>query len=231
MPPAGGRRIVVRPNVSRLLASPVACLLAVSVAGSAVYVVRPGDTLSAIAGATGVSPAAIVQANKLRDPNHIVIGQTLEIPGMAGPTLQLASATFPLVTQRRALLPAFSWWASANRLPLDLLLAVTWMESGWQNTKVSPVGAVGIGQLMPGTARFVQDELIGRGPLDPKIPEHNIRLSARYLRFLLDRSGGDVRRAVASYYQGPGSVERIGLLPESVTYVDGVLALRRLFAS
>jgi len=212
-------------------ASSLAVLLALAVAGSAAYVVRPGDTLSGIAAHVGVPAHTLAQANKLRDPNRILVGQRLEVPGTASPALQLASSTFPQLAQRRAYLPAFSWWANANRLPLDLLLAVTWMESGWQNHKVSSTGAIGIGQLMPGTARFVQDQLIGKGPLDPRNPEHNIRMSARYLRFLLDHSGGDVRRAVASYYQGPGSVARIGLLPETVRYVDAVVALRRLFAT
>lgn len=226
-------------RLTRLAASPVACLGALLIVGSAAYVVRPGDTLSGIASRAGVPERALAEANRIKDPNRIHAGQRLDVPGAVTPTLVLASATTPRRTsvpmprpeQRRALMPAFSWWSLANRLPVDLVLAVTWMESGWQNHRVSSTGAVGIGQLMPDTAVFIQDVLIGRGRLDPRNPEHNIRMSARYLRFLLDRSGGDVRRAVASYYQGPGSVDRGGLLPETVRYVDNVVALRRLFAT
>src|SRR5205814_208607 len=61
------------------------------------------------------------------------------------------------------------------------------------------------------------------------VPEDNIRMSARLLHTLLDQSGGDVRRAVASYYQGPTSVRMIGLLPETQDYVSAVLAFRASF--
>jgi soluble lytic murein transglycosylase-like protein len=125
--------------------------------------------------------------------------------------------------------PLFQKWAAANAIPADLLMATTYLESGWQNDVVSSVGAIGIGQLMPSTVRFIRGELIGVPNLDPRIPEHNIRMSARYLRFLLGHTGGDVRKALASYYQGPGSVQSIGLYDDTVQYVDGVLSLRSAF--
>jgi N-acetylmuramoyl-L-alanine amidase len=110
-------------------------------------------------------------------------------------------------------------------------MATTWLESGWQNDVVSSVGAYGIGQLMPGTVRFIRTELIGLESLDPRVPEHNIRMSARYLRWLLERANGDVRLALAGYYQGPASVRAVGALPSTVAYVNGVLALRGRFRS
>lgn len=213
-----------------LLASPLACLVALAVAGSAAYVVRSGDTLSAIAQRAGVSVSQLAAANGIADPNRIYAGQTLQIPSADGLTLDRAAAAFPRIQERRALVPIFAKWAKANGLDLDLLLAVTWMESGWQNGTVSPVGAVGIGQLMPDTSRFVQDLLIGKGPLDPHDPEDNIRMSARYLKWLVNRYDGDQAKAVAAYYQGPGAVESGRMYGETVTYVDSVMALRKLFA-
>ena len=183
----------------------------------------------AIARRYGVSVTALARANQL-DPRRVLrLGARLAVPVPAAPsgypTRLLASPS------RLALVPHFQHWAKANAIPADLLMATTWLESGWQNGATSSVGAIGIGQLMPGTVRFIRSELIGVDSLDPRVPEHNIRMSARYLRFLLQRSGGDVRTALAAYYQGPGSVDRIGAQPGTVAYVNGVLALRRLFTS
>jgi soluble lytic murein transglycosylase-like protein len=50
-----------------------------------------------------------------------------------------------------------------------------------------------------------------------------------YLRSLLKSSGGDPETAAAGYYQGPASVARIGMLPETRRYVDNVMALRSRF--
>jgi soluble lytic murein transglycosylase-like protein len=108
-------------------------------------------------------------------------------------------------------------------------MATTWMESGWQNRVVSRTGAAGIGQLMPDTARFVREILIGVPSLDVKDPEHNIRMSARYLRWLLDRSGGDQAKALAAYYQGPRSVETRGMYADTVAYVRTVQAIQQVF--
>jgi soluble lytic murein transglycosylase-like protein len=108
-------------------------------------------------------------------------------------------------------------------------MATTWLESGWQNNVVSSTGAFGIGQLMPGTAEFIREQLIGVPTLDVRVVDHNIRMSARYLKWLIDRAHGDERLALAAYYQGPHSVDVRGLLPETKAYVRGVLAIRHVF--
>jgi soluble lytic murein transglycosylase-like protein len=64
--------------------------------------------------------------------------------------------------------------------------------------------------------------------LDPKVPEENIRLSARYLRYLLDLVGNE-NAALAGYYQGLGSVRRNGLYADTIQYVQNVQFLRRYF--
>ena len=125
--------------------------------------------------------------------------------------------------------PAFDTWAKAYNVPSDLLKALAWMESGWQNSVVSPVAALGIGQLTPDTVKFVSGDLL-KTKLDPKIPEHNIRMSSRFLRYLLDQTGNDPKMALAAYYQGLGSLRRQGPLLVSVAYVNAILALRPQFA-
>lgn len=188
--------------------------------GAKVHVVGRGEHLSGIAARYGTTPGAIARASGLADPDRLRPGMRLAIP---------ATSSFTIPADRRALEPHFRRWAQANGIPADLLMATCWLESGWQRGVVSSAGAVGIGQLMPGTTDFVRRHLIGVPTLDPRVPEHNIRMSARYLRFLIQRRGGDVRTALADYYQGPGSVDRNGVHAGTVRYVDGVLALRSRF--
>lgn len=94
----------------------------------------------------------------------------------------------------------FDKWADANNISRDLVKSVCYMESGWNNDAVSSTGALGIGQLLPTTAEFIRTELIGKRELSPKNPEDNIRMSARYLRYLIELSGGNEQLAVAAYY-------------------------------
>ncbi|HXH57235.1 transglycosylase SLT domain-containing protein [Iamia sp.] len=194
------------------------------------YTVRPGETLSGIALQHGTSVAALAAANGLADPDRVRHGTTLTIPAAGTATAGGVTADLPARLRespaRQAHIATFDRWAAANGVPADLLKAMTWLESGWQNDVVSSTGAVGIGQLMPDTVDFM--ELLIGADLDPDVVEDNIRMSARYLRWLLDRFS-TTSDALAGYYQGPTSVERQGLLAETETYVADVLALRRRF--
>ena len=130
--------------------------------------------------------------------------------------------------ERMALRPLFVTWGNAYRVPPDLVEAVSWQESGWQNSVVSSANARGIGQLLPQTADFVNHSLLGTN-LQVSVPADNIRMSAAFLGFLLRATGGQVCGAVASYYQGLGTLNHVGVLPVSQTYVRGVLGLRPRF--
>ncbi len=126
------------------------------------------------------------------------------------------------------MMPRLDAAARAYGVPPALFKAVTWMESGWQNDKVSSTKARGIGQLMPDTVTFVNERLLGRR-LDPRRPDHNIAMSARFMRYLLDRTGGNESEAVAAYYQGLASLRRDGPLRVTNQYVTSVLALKAKF--
>jgi soluble lytic murein transglycosylase-like protein len=115
--------------------------------------------------------------------------------------------------------------AAARTAGVDpaLVAAVARTESNFDATAHSPAGATGMMQLMPATAQAL-------GVENPYDPAQNVRGGARYLRELLDRFGGDVRRAVAAYNAGPGAVERFGGVPpfaETQRYVERVMAAYR----
>lgn len=102
-------------------------------------------------------------------------------------------------------------------LPPGLVEAVIYQESRGRMNAVSPKGALGLMQLMPGTAA-----LLGVNPYDA---DDNIRGGARYLRQQIDRFGS-IPLALAAYNAGPGAVLRFGGIPpfrETQNYVTSIL--------
>ncbi|MGC4251512.1 MAG: lytic transglycosylase domain-containing protein [Sphingobium sp.] len=100
-----------------------------------------------------------------------------------------------------------------------LLEAVIWQESRWRPGAISPKGALGLGQLMPGTARQLG--------VDPRDPHANLLGAARYLRAQLDTFDNNVELALAAYNAGPGRVARARAIPniaETRAYVTEITA-------
>jgi len=95
--------------------------------------------------------------------------------------------------------------AHQTGLPLSLLAAVAWEESRMDPHAVSGVGARGLLQVMPGTAKALA--------ITETSPSANILAGARYLKLLLNRFGGDVDLALAAYNAGPTAVEKVGGAP------------------
>ena len=119
--------------------------------------------------------------------------------------------------------------AAAQRNGIDpaLLAGLIKQESGFDPNARSGAGAVGLTQLMPGTAA-------GLGVSNPLDPVQAIEGGAKYLKQQLDRFGGDVARALAAYNAGPGAVERFGGVPpyaETQNYVRAVQANAAAFRS
>jgi soluble lytic murein transglycosylase-like protein len=107
----------------------------------------------------------------------------------------------------------------------DLLKAVARVESGFNPLAVSESGAMGLMQLMPGTAASL-------GVKDPFNSAENVEGGARYLRSLLDKYGGNKRLALAAYNAGPGAVDRHGGVPpysETVSYLNKINNIFRIF--
>lgn len=106
-----------------------------------------------------------------------------------------------------------------------LARAVMRCESGGNPNAISSAGAIGLMQLMPGTAR-------GLG-VDPKNPERNLEGGIKYLAQLADKYDGDYVKALAAYNAGSGRVDSYGGVPpfpETQRYVKNVLALYRKYS-
>lgn len=150
-----------------------------------------------------------------------VAGGPAEVVPQAAP----AAPSHPATTLARDTAgPAF--WAGYVRavaakydLSPALLEALIWQESRWNINATSPVGAHGLTQLMPGTARQLG--------VNPRDPIANLEGGARYLRMQLDQFGGDVEKALAAYNAGPARVARAGGIPairETREYVAAIMA-------
>jgi hypothetical protein len=125
---------------------------------------------------------------------------------------------------RLALQPLFIRWANHYNLSLSLLEAIAWQESGWQQGVVSSAGAVGTGQLLPTTATFISETLIGM-PMNINSVSDNIRMSAAFLAYLAGVEGNNQCATIAAYYEGPLNMSQYGVFPESQAYVASVEAL------
>lgn len=108
--------------------------------------------------------------------------------------------------------------ASKYNVDAKLIKAVIKVESNYDETAISKKGAMGLMQLMPGTAKVL-------GVSKPFNPEQNIDGGTRYLRYLMNRFGGDHSLALAAYNAGPTWVEKYGSVPpiqETKDYVKRV---------
>lgn len=118
--------------------------------------------------------------------------------------------------------PIIKQAAAQHSVDASLLRAVIHVESAFNSRAVSPKGARGLMQLMPGTAK-----LLGvRNSFDPA---QNVHGGARYLSNLLRKYGGNVKLALAAYNAGPEAVERYSGIPpyqETVNYVKRVLYMK-----
>jgi soluble lytic murein transglycosylase-like protein len=118
--------------------------------------------------------------------------------------------------------------AVSAALEPNLLRAVIVVESGFNSRAVSKRGAVGLMQLMPATASRY-------GVSNPYDARQNVHAGARYLKFLIDHFGHDVRLALAAYNAGEDAVERNGgQIPpfsETMAYVPRVLQIYKMLAA
>lgn len=165
-----------------------------------------GDTVRLFT-STGVTelPASLVVSYEAED-----YVPPRPAPDPAMPAIAKTAAPSPKQLVDRA--------AQHNGLPPELVHSVAVVESGYRTDAVSPKGAIGIMQLMPGTAAALS--------ANPRNPAENIEAGTTYLRDLLIKYDGDVVKALAAYNAGPGAVDRYKGLPpypETQMYVRKVI--------
>ena len=138
-----------------------------------------------------------------------------------------AASSAPAATGKPAVAPAptpealnliVQQTAEKHNVDPQLVRAVISTESNWNASAVSSKGALGLMQLIPGTAQ----RLGVRNAFDPV---QNVDAGVRYLSMMLDRYNGDLNKALAAYNAGPGVVDRFGGVPnyrETRNYVQKV---------
>ncbi len=135
---------------------------------------------------------------------------------VAAPTAEAVVPALP-AAMRLAPLDLADQAADKYGLPRWLVRSVMKHESGFQPAVVSPKGAIGLMQLMPGTA-----QALGANPADPA---QNADAGARYLRDLLQKYDGALWHALAAYNAGPGAVDKYRGVPpyaETVRYINRI---------
>ncbi|RDK02221.1 lytic transglycosylase [Paraburkholderia lacunae] len=140
-------------------------------------------------------------------------------PGAVSSTASTPRGSASVASRVMALLPLINEAARAANVDSALLMAVIDVESGGDPQAVSPKGATGLMQLMPGTgARHGASDLFD--------PLQNVNAGARYLKQLM-RQFGDLQAALAAYNAGEGAVQKHGgQIPpyrETVNYVPKVI--------
>lgn len=205
-----------------------------------------GETIWSIAESNGMAPGLVLRHNRNVDAPGVVdalaSGRPLEqpevlvVPVRAQRNEPRATGDDPRDSDRpftadpdlASLEPVFDRWADHFGVPRDLLKALAWVESGWNNDTRSAGGGIGIGRLQPLRAQYLADHVAAMA-LDPAVAVDNIALTAAQLRVLLDETP-DVRSAIAAHRQGITDTRLSGVDPMLDGYVEAVLTLRLRFA-
>jgi len=198
-----------------LLALLVAAGLTPSVAASPLRSLANSDIQQA-QGAIGAQAQALLPQFGRRDGPHPPLG----LPQQTGVQLDHSGTR---ANSRPVVLKILKAAAGRHQLDPRLVVALSYWESGWDQSKVSVTGAVGLMQVEPPTAAEAGPALLGR-PVNVEDPVDNADVGAAVLREDLNNFGTP-DLALAAYYQGPTSVRQNGMLPDTQAYVAGILAL------
>jgi LysM repeat protein len=182
------------------------------------YVVRPGDSLTAIARSHGTTLSAITKLNGLNPTRPLLIGVKLRLPASAAAPASVSASDASSVRS------SLDRWAAHYGIDARLARALAWMESGYNNNEVSSVGAQGVMQLLPSTWDYVETVLIKHQVAHDA--DGNVHVGLAYLNHLLHAFNGDEHLALSAWYQGERSVRARGPYKVSKAFVADVLALR-----
>ncbi|MHB8157926.1 MAG: lytic transglycosylase domain-containing protein [Desulfocucumaceae bacterium] len=173
--------------------------------------------------------AAVLDSNRGQPVRQPALGYNIKKPA---PINSAVSHLYKKVTAERTgkgvisdIESMVSKAAAKYGLDPGLLRAVIKVESDFNPLAQSGAGAMGLMQLMPGTARAL-------GVKNPFNAMENLEGGASYLRSLVDRFDGDLKLALAAYNAGPGAVEKHGGVPpykETVSYLQKINSLFSIF--
>jgi len=192
------------------------------------YVVRPGDTASSLAVRFHAWTAELVAHNHLGPGGALRVGQRIVIPvvaqGSRGGEGGSSSMWQHPDRDREKVRRVVAGAARSHGVDPQLALAISWQESGWQMGVVSSAHAIGAMQVLPSTARWME-QYAGRS-LDLRKLGDNAKAGVLLLD-VLSRHTDRRRHKIGAYYQGLGAVQRHGLYEETKAYVDNVEAIKR----
>jgi transglycosylase-like protein with SLT domain/LysM domain-containing protein/putative peptidoglycan binding protein len=184
------------------------------------YTVKPGDSLTAIARRHHTTLGTLARLNHLDPHRYLLIGTKLRLPAK----VVSVTRTSVSATNATAVRAAIDRWAAHFGVDPSLARALAWMESGYQNDVVSPVGAQGVMQLLPSTWKYVETTLLGHKVAHDA--DGNVQVGLALLHHLLGVFGGNERLALAAWYQGERAVRQVGVYKVSRVFVSDVEALK-----
>jgi LysM repeat protein len=181
------------------------------------YTVVAGDSLYAIAGKLHIDVATLERQTGLSDGSLILPGQRLVLHHYTAHRQRVVMPGVPATRLHAGLL--LTDLADLVGVDAALVKAVAWYETTWL-MKRGPSGEIGMMQLMPSMARWVQGTLVGYN-LDPNVPENNVLEGTLLLAYYLDATGHDTHKTLALYHSGDTRPNRRNGL-----YIRAVLRLR-----
>jgi LysM repeat protein len=184
------------------------------------YVVKSGDSLTAIAQRHKTTLSKLAHLNGLDPAKPLLIGTRLRVPAAVRSAPTAVSAT-----NASSVRASLDRWAAHYGVDPSLARALAWMESGYNNSVVSSVGAQGVMQLLPSTWDYVEQVLIHQKVAHDA--DGNVHVGMAYLSHLLNAFNGNEHLALAGWYQGERAVRASGPYKVSKAFVADVLALKQ----
>jgi len=162
------------------------------------YTVRSGDTLSAIAGLLGTDTYTLSAQNGLGDGRLIYAGQRLVLHRYTTRLRRVLVPGVPAARLHTGLL--LTDMANLSGIDAALVKGLAWRETQWTMVRGAS-GEIGMMQIMPFMARWVQRALVGYN-LDPNVPANNALEGTLLLAYYLDVTGHNDHKALALYHSG-----------------------------
>lgn len=197
------------------------------------YPIAKGDTLDGLAAYYHINVFTLARVNHIPNINLIFNGQRLCIPhtmrsGDRGPSGILNNGAVRWYaydalerSNREQVVSLLRQAALRHGLPIDLMLAIAWQESGWRQYIIAHDGGIGTMQIMPYTAQGLNSMV--RTRYDPYKLGDNIEMGAIYLQALKRSFGGNLTQIISAYNEGGWNVRHRGIYNWS--YVRSVRAL------